>query len=118
MEQVIGYENEIAVGEDYASSPEALDSAELSRENRMRDIDEFLRDYPEVAPREIPEEVWNAVNKGKSLVSAYLLWENSQLRARNFAEFERETGKERSTGSRSGVGQPPGRDEFASALLS
>ncbi|MDR0859255.1 MAG: hypothetical protein LBN97_09525 [Oscillospiraceae bacterium] len=92
--------------------------AELLRELRMRDIDEFLRDYPNVTPRTIPEEVWDEVNRGKSLVTAYLHWENSQLRTKTYADIERAVGSERTTGSRKGVGQPPVRDEFASMLLS
>ena len=41
---------------------------------------EFLEAYPEAKPEDIPPEVWGAVKKGETLLSAYTRYENKQLR--------------------------------------
>lgn len=41
---------------------------------------EFLSAYPDTKPEEIPPEVWQAVKKGETLLSAYTRYENKQLR--------------------------------------
>jgi hypothetical protein len=41
---------------------------------------EFLQMYPEVKPEQIPKEVWQLVNQGHRLASAYAIYENKLLK--------------------------------------
>jgi hypothetical protein len=75
---------------------------------RDADIAEFMKAYPELAsdPKNVPNEVWEAVNKGESLVSAYRAYEVKALRAEleqqkaaAAEEKRKQENKSRSTGS-------------------
>lgn len=74
---------------------------------RDADIQQFLSAYPDFKdPKDIPSEVWDAVNKGETLLSAYRTYENKQLReelqkvkAEADAKIQKEKNKSRSTGS-------------------
>ncbi len=66
----------------------------------------FIREYPDVDPKEIPKEVWDAFGTGQDLAGSYARWENKQLRqrmqeleAKQTALEQNEKNKERSTGS-------------------
>lgn len=76
------------------------------------EVKEFLQEYPGVGPDSIPQEVWDAVNKGQTLINAYRAYENKQLKAeleKEKAEAKRRTQEEknkaRSTGSQSSAGK-------------
>lgn len=75
---------------------------------RDADIAEFMKAYPELAsdPKNVPQEVWDAVNKGESLLSAYRAYEVKALRAEleqqkaaAAEEKRKQENKSRSTGS-------------------
>ena len=75
---------------------------------RDADIAEFMKAYPELAsdPKNVPNEVWEAVNKGESLLSAYRAYEVKALRAEleqqkaaAAEEKRKQENKSRSTGS-------------------
>lgn len=42
--------------------------------------DDFVSKYPEVNPKNIPQSVWDEWKQGKDLVSAYMNYENSELK--------------------------------------
>jgi hypothetical protein len=81
---------------------------------RDADIDAFMKAYPNLAadPKALPQEVWDAVKGGESLLNAYRAYEIKELKAQleqQKAEAEKklqkEINKSRSTGSQSTKGQ-------------
>jgi hypothetical protein len=81
---------------------------------RDADIDAFMKAYPNLAadPKALPQEVWDAVKGGESLLNAYRAYEIKELRAqleKQKAEAEKklqkEINKSRSTGSQSSKGK-------------
>ncbi len=48
-----------------------------------QDMQDFVRQYPGLDPRSIPDTVWEAVRRGETLTGAYGRHELSQLRADN-----------------------------------
>jgi hypothetical protein len=50
---------------------------------RKADIEAFLREYGHVKPEDIPQEVWDKVREGATLVDAYRSYEIAQLKAEN-----------------------------------
>jgi hypothetical protein len=81
--------------------------------HRRADIEAFRKTYPDAAkdPKSIPQEVWEQVNKGTSLVVAYAVYDAKRARAAQ-AEAEQklnattknQTNAARSTGSMSSSG--------------
>jgi hypothetical protein len=74
---------------------------------------EFLDSYPDINPDNIPQEVWNEVGKGRSLLDAYVRHENKTLRDQltKFQTKEQVTAANQanaqvSTGSVKGGGAP------------
>lgn len=69
---------------------------------------EFLQMYPEVKPEQIPKEVWQLVNQGHRLASAYAIHENKLLKQQqqtqqaNFKNAESSTGSVKSPGKTGG----------------
>jgi hypothetical protein len=87
-----------------AKTAEAADT----KAKRDADIAEFMKAYPELAsdPKNVPDEVWEAVNKGESLLNAYRAYEVKALRAEleqqkaaAAEEKRKQENKSRSTGS-------------------
>lgn len=78
---------------------------------------EFVAEYPDVRPEDIPEEVWQDAQTEGSLVSAYRRYENEQLRARLAALEQNERNRAQAVGSAAGEGEPAGVDPVAAALL-
>jgi hypothetical protein len=73
------------------------------QEQRQRaDLERFLRVYPDVQAAAIPLEVWRQVSQGESLVSAYALHENRQLRAQLAAERQDRSNRQRTPGGLGG----------------
>jgi hypothetical protein len=79
-----------------------------TKAKRDADIAEFMKAYPELAsdPKNVPNEVWDAVNKGESLLNAYRAYEVKALRAEleqqkaaAAEEKRKQENKSRSTGS-------------------
>ena len=85
-------------------------------------FDAFAKAYPDVDPASIPSGVWEAFNRGETLVSAYARERNKALEAEIARmKSEQETrdrnaaNAARSTGSQSSAGKP-GSDEAFDAL--
>lgn len=81
------------------------EAAKKAEEKRQNDIKTFIEEYPGIKPTDIPKEVWDKVNSGDSLVSAYRAYENRELRKKLEAAAKNTENKVRSTGSRSTAGQ-------------
>lgn len=94
------------------------EQAEANR-RRQEDFLRFKREYPHVDPKNIPQEVWDKVREGGSLMDAYSRHENKQLRDeveawKKKAETAEQNhkNKERSTGSQRSAGQTSEQDAF------
>jgi hypothetical protein len=57
------------------------------QERQQKDFQAFFEAYPDIKPNQIPAEVWQEVQNGKSLVDAYAKHENTQLKTK-LAEYE------------------------------
>lgn len=83
---------------------------------RDRDFRHFLEEFPTVNARDVPKEVWERVNAGESLTTAYMRYEARTLREENrklretikAEEREREN-RRRSAGSQRSAGAGDGR---------
>ncbi len=53
---------------------------QLRQSARQRDIVRFVAAYPGVRAADIPRQVWDQVSRGVPLVSAYAMYENTQLK--------------------------------------
>lgn len=78
---------------------------------------EFLAEYPDVRPQEIPEEVWRDAQEQGSLLAAYRKWENAQLKARLEALEQNDRNRRAAVGPAAGEGEPAYTDPVAAALL-
>lgn len=104
------------------AAEQANAAANAAAQRRKADIDEFAREYPDVArnPGAIPKEVWDAVAAGSSLTVAYAKYTAKQAReeaerTRSAAQAAQQNIKNaaRSTGSMQSAGQNAGgRDPF------
>ena len=104
------------------AAEQANAAANAAAQRRKADIDEFAREYPDVArnPDPIPKEVWDAVAAGSSLTVAYAKYTAKQAReeaerTRSAAQAAQQNVKNaaRSTGSMQSAGQNAGgRDPF------
>lgn len=104
------------------AAEQANAAANAAAQRRKADIDEFAREYPDVArnPDAIPKEVWDAVAAGSSLTVAYAKYTAKQAReeaerTRSAAQAAQQNVKNaaRSTGSMQSAGQNAGgRDAF------
>ena len=66
---------------------------------------EFLEAYPEAKPEDIPPEVWGAVKKGETLLSAYTRYENKKLREQlNGAQTQQKTAEANGKNAQSSPG--------------
>lgn len=97
----------------------AQNKAAEEKQRRSADIADFAKRYPDVKAQDIPREVWDAVNKGQSLSSAYATYETKALRERvkaleaeKLALQQNEKNKERTAGSRATAGQKQIADPF------
>lgn len=104
------------------AAEQANAAANAAAQRQKADIDEFAREYPDVArnPDAIPKEVWDAVAAGSSLTVAYAKYTAKQAReeaerTRSAAQAAQQNVKNaaRSTGSMQSAGQNAGgRDPF------
>ena len=97
-----------AAGQGQGDSAGGLDGGEPGRYGAQvpqgRGLDEgdmarFLEAYPDVRGSDVPEEVWRQVAEGESLVTAYTMYENRQLKAQLAAQRQNGENARRSVGS-------------------
>lgn len=98
-----------AKSEQPADTAQAADPAEAKRRD---DFLAFAKAFPDVDGGKIPQEVWDAYHAGNSLVAAYSLYENRQLKEQLAAKDQEIKNRERSTGSRASAGAGKEKDAF------
>lgn len=92
---------------------EQRDQERSAQERRDKQISEFFKQFSDVDPKTIPPDVLQALEKGESMVDAYIRHENRMLKER-LAKLEQgieidtknKENAERSTGAITGEGQP------------
>lgn len=83
------------------------EAARLSAENRRQaDIEEFRKTFPEAAkdPGSIPQQVWDAVRGGSTLVAAYARFAVQEAKQEAAAMRQSHINEDRSTGSMKSAG--------------
>ena len=83
---------------------QTAENEETARDTEHGDFAEFIDKRPDVSPGDIPREVWREVAEGKSLLTAYTLYENEKLRAELLTERQNRENRETSVESRSSEG--------------
>lgn len=76
---------------------------------------EFVKEFPDVKPEDIPQSVWNEFSKSGDLIGAYSKYENAQLRSKMKTLERNKKNEERSTGSRKSKGAATPKDDFDDA---
>jgi hypothetical protein len=87
-------------------------AAQEAAEKRQKDIQEFVDTRPDVKATDIPQEVWDTVKQGKSLLTAYTIWENKKLKIELEAAKKNAENKAKTAGSRATLGNQTKRDEI------
>jgi hypothetical protein len=75
----------------------------------------FSKEFPDVDPKEIPQEVWDAFGRGETLVSAYSLHQLRALQKQQNEQKRAEENAKRSTGSRQTAGASEKMSAFDAA---
>ena len=103
-----------------AGAAPAQDTEEARQERVRQDLQRFMGEYPELRMEEIPQEVWDDVDKnGGDLLGCYQRYENRKLKEelKNLKKEiegtnQQKKNKARSTGSTKSVGAGSKRDAF------
>ena len=77
---------------------------EAMAQRQSNEISEFISEYKNLDPKDIPQEVWQAVIGGKPLLAAYQAWELKKLRGESMASSKATENREKSVGSRTSAG--------------
>ena len=116
-------ERQLAAARERETSGKRKETEE--QERRRQDAEAFGKLYQDVDPKTIPDEVWEEVRKGESLVTAYGRYENRQLQAEIKRLNEQQTAaeqnnknREKTLGSVKTGGQTAAKDPFLDAFLS
>lgn len=75
----------------------------------------FGKEFPDVDPKSIPQEVWDAFGRGETLVSAYSLHQLRALQKQQNEQKRAEENAKRSTGSRQTAGAKENMSAFDAA---
>lgn len=93
---------EARINADKLQRDSLLQQAKARQEAQQKDMNAFLRAYPDVKAESIPQEVWAQVAQGDSLVNAYTMHENKRLTAELAAERQNKANQARTPGSLGG----------------
>lgn len=98
---LVARERALAAKEQAQTSANA--QAQQAAQARQKNISDFIKAYPNVDPKSIPKDVWDAVlNKGDTLTNAYTMYENRRLQAELAAEKQNKTNQASAPGSLGG----------------
>ena len=86
--------------------------ARQRQEARQRDMRDFIAAYPGVKAETIPKEVWNQVSGGKSLITAWTMYQNQQLTAQLAAQKQNQRNAQAAAGSLAARHEGDGQDEI------
>lgn len=76
------------------------------QEQRTKDYQQFLQQFPDVNPENISPDVWQMVNQGMSLTDAYVRWDYNNLRTKAHTQQVNSELADKSTGPITGNGNP------------
>ena len=76
----------------------ALEQKQLEQEQTLRELGEFHRLFPDIAIKDVPDRVWESVERGIPLSAAYALYEKQELQARSHADLINRQNATRSAG--------------------
>lgn len=93
-----------------AEAPAAEQEGKKATDNEA--VQKFVAAYPNVKAEDIPQSVWQEVQKTGDLLGAYTRYENAELKKRISAMETNEKNARRSTGSRKTAGSGKARDPF------
>lgn len=77
----------------------AEQTAQAAKEKQQRDFNDFIKRFPTVKATDIPKEVWDAVGKGDSLVTAYTQYQLTKANEEIAALKANEEARKRTPGS-------------------
>ena len=86
-------------------------------EKKKEEYHRFFESYPDVNPADIPDDVWQQVGQGESLLGAYRSYENAQLKAKLAALEQNEKNKQAAVGSLAGEAGQDEVDPFLQGFL-
>lgn len=78
---------------------------------------ELYTQFPDAELNQLPEAFWQEVKQGKSLLSAYLMHENTQLKARIDAENQQQSNHAAAASSRRSAGDSAAGDAFLTEFM-
>lgn len=107
IEKIVSEEAQIKAEEQ--SNQEKLVEQELKRQ-----VDMFQREYPNVKPEEVSDEVIDLVKQGYTLLEAYHKWDATN--AKQIAKRQNEENKKRSLGNTTNAGKVDS-DDFLNGFL-
>lgn len=123
-ERVLREEAERKLEATQAQERRTANSEAEKKAAQQKDIELFVKIYKDVPPDSIPQEVWEAVREGESLVSAYGRYEskrineeNKSLQARVKAMEQNAKNKQASVGSIKSDGKETAKDPFLEAFM-
>ena len=86
-------------------------------EKKKEEYHRFFESYPDVNPADTPDDVWQQVGQGESLLGAYRSYENAQLKAKLAALEQNEKNKQAAVGSLAGEAGQDEVDPFLQGFL-
>lgn len=94
------------------------ETRQREEENKKKEeYHKFFSAYPDVNPADIPDDVWQQVGQGESLLGAYRSYENAQLKAKLAALEQNEKNKQAAVGSLAGEAGQDEVDPFLQGFL-
>lgn len=94
-----------AAQEEQQRQQAATEREKAQTEARRQDMVAFLGAYPDVKAADIPKEVWEKVAGGQSLVNAYTMYQNQQLKAQIAAKEQNQQNAAKAPGSMKSQGE-------------
>lgn len=94
-----------------AEAEKAQTAADEHKKWEQDCIADFAKQFPNVQPKDVPQEVWNAFSKGETLVSAYRGYRMAELEKQLAAKTQADDNASRAVGSRLTTGKTEKQDD-------
>ena len=82
------YAKEMMENRKFREESKTEKAKQAEEQAKQKDYNDFMTEYPGIKAEDIPTDVWESVDKGKSLVDAYAKHEMKQIKA-ELAEFKK-----------------------------
>lgn len=91
----------------------AKEQQEADSKQKWRDkcIQDFVKEFPDVKPADVPKPVWDALQRGETLVSAYRGYRMKELEKQLAAKVQEADNAKRAVGSRNTAGKAKNPDD-------